>query len=174
MSELFMVFDCESVGLHGDTFAVGFVVVDRQGTTHAEGCFYSPHYLAEGTKEGRDWVTQHVRIQGGISCLSVSAVREGFWKQWLHWKEQGAVLIADRAWPVEARFLAKCVDFPVMGLETREFQGPFPLHEVATARFLAGFDPLATVERLPDELPAHDPLCDARQSARLWLEAINR
>jgi hypothetical protein len=35
-----------------------------------------------------------------------------------------------------------------------------------------GRDPLATNERLPDELPAHNPLCDARQSARLLIEAL--
>jgi hypothetical protein len=37
---------------------------------------------------------------------------------------------------------------------------------------LSGRDPLATYERLPNELPAHDPMADARQSARLWLECL--
>ena len=33
-------------------------------------------------------------------------------------------------------------------------------------------DPMATNERMPDELPAHHPLMDARQSARLLVDAL--
>ena len=38
----------------------------------------------------------------------------------------------------------------------------------------AGMDPMATYDRLPAELPRHDPLADARQSARLLVEALRR
>jgi hypothetical protein len=36
----------------------------------------------------------------------------------------------------------------------------------------AGQDPMKNHERRGDELPKHNPLADARQSARLLLEAI--
>ena len=34
----FMVFDVESIGLHGDGFAVAWVVVNREGERLGEGC----------------------------------------------------------------------------------------------------------------------------------------
>jgi hypothetical protein len=37
----------------------------------------------------------------------------------------------------------------------------------------AGMDPMATYDRLPTE-PQHDPLGDARQSARLLMQALGR
>jgi hypothetical protein len=37
-----------------------------------------------------------------------------------------------------------------------------------------GMDPLGTNERLPNELPIHDPLADACQSARLLIQALNK
>jgi hypothetical protein len=38
----------------------------------------------------------------------------------------------------------------------------------------AGMNPLATYDRTPSELPRHNPLADARQSARLLSEALAR
>lgn len=164
---LYMVFDVESVGLHGEGFAVGWVVVQDDGEEVGSGRYACPPAEAEGTEEGRAWVQAHVPA---FSLLEENTwgVRCAFWEAWLDWRAQGALLVADCAWPVEARFLAACVDdLPGM----REWDGPYPLHDVATLRLAAGLDPLATVDRLPTELPQHDPLADARQSARLWLEA---
>jgi hypothetical protein len=97
-------------------------------------------------------------------------VRNGFWRTWLEWKSRGAVLVADCAWPVEARFLAACVDD---NLDARTWDGPYPLHELASFMVAAGMDPMTTYDRLPDE-PQHDPLGDARQSARLLVMALGR
>jgi len=85
-------------------------------------------------------------------------------------KDKGAVLAADVPWPVEARFLAQCIDDE----PGRKWDGPYPLIDIASVRLAAGLDPLASVERLAEELPQHDPLCDARQSGRLLVEAIQR
>lgn len=168
----YMVFDVESVGLHGDGFAYGFVIIDEAGREIASGFGGCDPERAESNRDpdGRAWVGENIPdyVQRGGSS-SPSAVRDGFWQAWLQWKASGAVLVADCAWPVEARFLAACIDDDP---EVRRWQGPYPLHDVATARLMAGLDPLATVERLPNELPIHDPLADARQSARLWIEAL--
>ena len=48
----------------------------------------------------------------------------------------------------------------------REWQGPYPLHDLASVILALGGNALELTERLPDELPAHHPLMDARQSAR--------
>jgi hypothetical protein len=51
--------------------------------------------------------------------------------------------------------------------------GPYPLHDLASILLAHGRDPLAKNERLPEELPEHDPLNDARQSARLLHEVLS-
>src|SRR5439155_4179999 len=97
-------------------------------------------------------------------------VRDSFWQKWQQWKEQGALLVADCCWPVEARFLAACVDdFPI----AREWQGPYPLHDLASILLAHGKDPVGKFERRPDELPEHNPKADAMQSARILIETLS-
>lgn len=166
---LYMVFDVESVGLHGEGFAVGYVVVAPDMEV-AVGTRYTCHPdRANGGPEGRAWVAENCPPVE-IDCASPRTVRNRFWQDWLLMKERGAVLVADCAWPVEARFLAACVDDDP---EARQWQGPYPLHELASFMVAAGMDPMATYDRLPDE-PQHDPLGDARQSARLLIRALSQ
>lgn len=176
---LFMVFDVESVGLHGEGFAVGFAIVDRDGGVRTSERFACMPSRCRGTVSGREWVKENVP---GLRLThdGPHQVRAAFWAAWQEWKSRGAVLVADCAWPVEARFLAQCVDDerrPVRGAwdtadSPRDWEGPYPLHDLASIRLAAGLDPLGTNDRLPSELPAHDPLADARQSARLLIEAL--
>lgn len=168
---LYMVFDVESIGLHGEGFAVGWVVLDHTGAVAAEGLLWTDPWNARGSDAGRDWVAANCAPLDCPLLGSTAELRARFWDVWHMFRGQGCVLVADCAWPVEARFLAACVDDDP---GPREWQGPYPLHDVATMRLAAGFDPLATVDRLPNELPQHNPLADARQSARLWLEAVNQ
>jgi hypothetical protein len=168
--DLYMVFDVESIGLHGEGFAVGWVLVTAEGTEIACGREACEPSAAKGTDEDRAWIAANLpRIEP--TRTMPAWVRRAFWLAWEAAKAKGAVLVADCAWPVEARFLAACVDDEPA---TRKWGGPYPLHDVATARLVAGLDPLAMTERLPSEEPKHCPLADARQSARLWLEAVAR
>jgi hypothetical protein len=170
LPELFMVFDVESVGLHGQGYAVAYVLVDRAGVERDSACYACHPDRAEGSEDGRAWIAANVpEPQSGYNVKSPRGVRENFWRDWQSARERGAVLAADCCWPVEARFLAACVDDDP---EARRWEGPYPLHDVASVRLAAGLDPLGTVERLPGELPIHDPLADARQSARLLIEAL--
>lgn len=177
-----MVFDVESVGLHGEGFAVGYVVID--GDSYYDeldsGLIAAPPDVALGLSRDREWVEEHVvpALAEGCGfprrntrCTYVSGVRHEFWNAWMHWRAQGATLAADCPWPVEARFLAACVD---EAREARAALGPYPLIDVASVRLATGLDPLATEGRLPTEFPAHHPLADARQSARLLLEALSK
>lgn len=166
--QLYMVFDVESVGLHGEGFAVGYVVIDRKGNELESARLACSPDAARGEDEGRQWIAENCpKIPADF--VNPIGLRASFWGAWQRWKAQGAILVADCAWPVEARFLIDCVDDD---LTSRMWQGPYPLHDVATARLCAGADPLETTYRLAQELPEHDPLADARQSARLWLDAI--
>ncbi len=168
MPDLYMVFDVESIGLHGEGFAVGHVVVRANGERLDGGKYVCRQIDAKGDDEGRQWVRENVPA-AYVNCNDPQEVRHLFWRDWLKWRERGAVLVADCAWPVEARFLAACVDDDP---ENRKWQGPYPLHELASFMVAAGMDSMATYERLPDE-PQHDPLGDAKQSARLLVRALN-
>lgn len=163
------VFDVESIGLHGEAFAVGGVLC-RGGDEIDSFCFSCPPSNAMGARSDYEWVIANVPP---ITTThdTPAGVRRAFWE-----RLQGAmqaysevVVAAECSWPVEARFLCTCIDDDA---ETNRWLGPYPLHDVATVLLASGLDPLATRERLPNEMPAHNPLHDARQSARLWREAI--
>ena len=51
-TDLFLVFDVESVGLHGQGFAVGYVVKRADGEHLADGCFACP---LRSEKSGMPW-----------------------------------------------------------------------------------------------------------------------
>ena len=168
MADLFMVFDVESIGLHGEGFAVGYVVINRRGDVLEEQVIACDPDEAHGLPKDRRWVDANVPMLPRDQ-LAPAGVRGAFWRRWQHWKAQGAVLVADCCWPVEARFLAAAVDDC---RPHRDWAGPYPLHDLASVLLALGRDPLATNERLPSELPVHHPLMDARQSARQLLLAL--
>lgn len=166
---IYLVFDVESVGLQGEGFAVGFVVVDEEGNRLDCGMYSCRQEAARGTEESFKWVRTNCP-KFTITHDSPWLVRAAFWRKWLEWKDRGAMLFAECAWPVEARFLAQCVDDHPLD---REYQGPYPLHDVASVILAKGGDPMKKYERLPDELPSHNPMADAFQSARLLLEYLH-
>ena len=162
-----MVFDVESIGLHGDGYAVGYVVI-QDGNEVESGMFACPASKANGADSDRLWVYENIP-QIAPDSPDPLAVRENFWCRWMEWKAKGALLAADCAWPVEARFLAACVD---ASPDERRFSGPYPLVEISSVMMAVGQDPMKTHARLESEMPVHNPVADARQSARLLLEAI--
>lgn len=165
-----MVFDVESVGLHGEGYAVGYVVVDPQGVEVDNGAASCPSCEADGALDDREWVEANVDPHLGEPTHSgPQAVRSWFWSKYQDWKTKvGLELWTDCGWPVEANFLSACVADKA---EDRKWAGPYPLLDVAVALKSVGVDPLGTYSRLPSELPAHNPLADARQSARLLGDA---
>lgn len=159
----FMVFDVESIGLHGEGFAVGWVII-QDGQEVGSGRLTCPPAQASGTNLDRKWVDTNIPPIP-ITHKHPQDIRDEFW---LTWCATDCLLVADCPWPVEARFLAACVDDD----SSRYWGGPYPLIDVASVRLAVGMEPLATGLRLPNELPIHDPLADARQSARLLMEAL--
>jgi hypothetical protein len=174
-----LIFDVESVGLHGEGFAVGWVVMEADKEIDSGYAACSPDYAYEGSKGDRIWVSNNVvphlppptikNSKEERAHAAPAKLRQVFWDEWLRWKEKGATLWADCAWPVEARFLIECVQD---GTDDRNWLGPYPLCEISTVLIYAGLDPLTKRDRLPSEKPAHHPTCDARQSARLLIEAL--
>lgn len=167
-----LVIDVESIGLYGEPFAVAGTVIDAE-----EGRFMEDSFRfacdpdnAQGWMDDRAWVAANIPpIQ--INSPSSWHVERSFWFTWLELQKRypGIVMAAECGWPVEASFLLRCIGRQE---ETRKDAAPYPLHEIASFMQAAGMDPMATYDRRPDELPKHCPLADARQSARLLLEAL--
>lgn len=166
--EIYIVFDVESAGLHGEGFAVGAVAIDSEGNELQAIRFACPPNAARGTAGGHEWCKANLpEIE--VTHTAPLYVRNAFWRFWRSWADKKAKLVADCGWPVEARFLCACVDD---NLIEREWQGPYPLYELASFVLANRGDPLKARERLAGESPVHDPLADARQSARLLLESL--
>lgn len=172
--QLFMVFDVESIGLHGEGFAVGWVIINGYGVEVTQGLVSCPQDKANldvqyDCREDRLWVGEHIpELPRGICYSCPHQVRAAFWEQFQHWQKQGALLVADCSWPVETRFLNQCVEDD----RSRTWEGPYPLHDLGSILLAKGKDPLQKFPRLENELPEHNPLCDARQSARILIEAL--
>lgn len=158
------VLDVESIGLHGQHYAVGWVVIDlKTGRELACGVLACDPEKAFGCESDREWVKANVPpIE--VNCLDPKHVCNSFWPFWREWEAKGAVMFADCQWPVEARFLIACVKRDSVN---RKWEGPYPLHEIASFMQARGLDPKADYPRNGNELPKHHPLADARQSARL-------
>ena len=134
---------------------MGYVVVTPEGVQHEAGCFaFDPEYVEDPlglNLVDREWVREHVPSLE-VTHHSLSRLRTDFWDVWRRWRRDGAWMAADVPWPVEARFLAACVD------DCRPLfhdEGPYPLVDIASVRLAAGLDPLGTEARLDDEQPAH-------------------
>ncbi len=159
----FFVFDVEAIGLHGEGFAVAGGTYDENGKAEHEFCMSVDPSSAFGSAEDRKWVSENVpKLE--VTHHEISGMRHAFWALMREAMANGAIVVADCGWPVEARFLEACVnDRP----EQCWWEGPYPLHDLASMLLERGQDPLKTNERLENELPAHHPLMDVRQSVRL-------
>ena len=168
IKDKFMVFDVESVGLHGEGFTVAWVVVNIDGEKLDEGCLSCNPTLCEGSAVSRKWIEDNIP-ELEITSPTKMHLRNTFWYEWIKWKEQGAILVADCIWPVETNFLSACIN---QNHSEREWQGPYPLVDLASILLALGEDPLAITIRKDDELTMHHPLMDARQSARQLIDCL--
>lgn len=175
----FFVIDVEAVGLYGEGFAVGgglYSLDERE--KKQEFLFHCSPAAAMGTPADRLWVHKNIPILGTATNGTPKLVREAFMAQWLDTERLGVLMFADCGYPVETTFVRQAMrDYldnaePEVREEYGLNVGPYPLHEIATLTMAAGMNPLATEDRLSDELPIHNPLCDARQSWRLLRQAI--
>lgn len=168
----FFVFDVESVGLSGEGFAWGGVVIDRTGAILLEFCSFTGHEKALGKEADRQWVRENVPALNNEGWRRTTVeVRDDFWMVWNRLLEQfpDIVLAADCPFPVETNFLTAGIN----DVPERKCLQPYPLIDVASVVLAAGGDPIGSFARLPNELPAHDPLRDARQSARILCESLS-
>lgn len=159
----FLVFDVESIGLDGEHWSVGYVLIDRQGFEYESNQWSCRPGMARGTHDGYAWVEQNCpKPQNGFNCRNPDEVLNEFVATWKRLSKE-AWLVADCPYPVETSFLR---------LAYSKMPPVYPLIDVASVLLAARRDPMVSYDRLPTELPIHDSLADARQSARLLVEAL--
>lgn len=176
INQPFFVFDVESNGLFGGGFAVagGISIKGKFGPFAQFHFSTAPGNAVAGDEEDTKWVAENVKLvipdRIGQVFPNVQELRHAFWSYWCQAKlrSPNILMAAECLWPVEGKFLNDCI----ADNATRKWMGPYPFVEISTMMLAAGMNPKATYGREPNELPMHDPLADARQSARLLHTAI--
>ncbi len=180
---MYLTFDVETNGLHGEAFAFGYVLTDRKGNTVKEGFFAcslrtsepqpSFHHNRTKTWDDDDFLEEVVvpAVKSGNfeRCYSPEDLRLKFFNHWYYAVEiarkqdepESIILVSDVPWPCEARFLLE------VHQENPSFMC-YPLLDVASMLQARGIDPTLTFDRMPHELPSHNPLNDSRQSSRIF------
>lgn len=164
--------DAETNGLYGQPFAIGAVCTVGEYTADV--------YLARcpiPAEYGPDpWVAANVlpALDDVIQEIADYPSLLADFAAWYDEHSDGAVVIAHCGVPVEARLFA---DF-VHVLHRDPFSGPFPLHDLATLLYAAGFDPTSAdgywqgwgLDLGPGfaGMSPHNPLYDARAAEVCW------
>ncbi len=163
----YFVFDVESIGLYGEGFAVGFVVVDLEGNVQSVGFHGTDPANADGAPTDRSWVSEHVLPavrHRQMTCENPSEVRSRFFDDMRKALRAGAQLWGDAVYPVESTFLRLTLE-ERLGGKLDAASSPV-LRDVAPVALLLG------IEDAPSRVP-HDPVEDARASAATLLCAVS-
>ena len=158
--------DAETNGLYGDVWAIGAVVLSPDGkmVDSFSGQVENPVITDQ-------WVLTNIVPYVSLpKYKSARELRDAFWSFWMKNKAT-CLAIADYAYPVESNLFRLCINDDV----SRTWDGPYPLHEVATLLYAAGIDPNISREEFSGmyHLTKHNPLDDAYLSALTWIKAKN-
>jgi hypothetical protein len=160
---MFMMLDCETNGLQGQTFAVAFAMFDINGPKSIEDWRYCPYDLTDqwckdNLPKFDDKKYELKNPQELINWFNEAYKFHGY-----------PTIVSDHVFPCESNFLALCA---------KEVKRSFyPIIDmfgfVQTLEMFSSCDFKDTKKRLPTELPFHHPLCDCRQSIREYLYYVN-
>lgn len=164
-------FDVECPSMCEKVFAIGYVLGDDEFNIIEKGYMRCPPDV-----DYDDWVMKNViPVQPSeITHKTYDDMCNAFWSYMMSVKgkyQDDLHIISDCGCPLETSFIHDCI---MLDKENRMFNGPFPLHEVGTAMLLCGLNPtLRDIYIQDDEKPQHNPVNDAKQSYRLFLECMN-
>jgi len=151
------IFDVESVSLHGVGFAVGALVLDKDGNELDRFELLS----TEGIELANDWVKQNVipKLFDMPKCDTLLELRNKFYEFYIKHKDTSGIW-ADVAYPVETNFLNQIVQD---NLKEREWMMPYPLNDISTIIDVS----INRAETCGIEnLRIHHPLDDCRASVK--------
>lgn len=155
------ILDAEVDGLYGDIFSIGALVADRETFKIEDSFNVTSRPAMQAVKE--PFVLENVIppilkdstmqvIEGGSDILL-----EQFWAFYLKHKKD-CLIIADFGTPVEAKVFYECIK----ARPERTFEGPYPLHELATILLVNNMDPDITRSTFfEDPSLIHSPYWDA-------------
>ena len=166
-----LIFDCESDGLYGETFAVGATVYDLIKKECIDK-FELKSEEGEGNISNQ-WVIENVLPHLGDmeTCKNNKELREEFYN--FLQKHKDARIFSDVNFPVETNFLS---DIVKDDQEARQWNMPYPLEDCATKENInidrAEFFETELFEREPQKIASkniytlrkHNPLDDATAS----------
>ncbi|MBA2851797.1 hypothetical protein HNP86_001956 [Methanococcus maripaludis] len=167
-----MSIDVESNGLRGKPFAVSLIRQHADGTIQKVSCRCP-------CENPNPWVAENV-----LPYMAVPETHKTYEEMLVavgnafHNLKNGAVVIAHCGAPVEATLFDELYKANVMG----EFDGPFPLHELATVLAVLGENPHSTDEYCKKynividgvEGSTHDPEYDAMVALKVWNHCMSR
>jgi len=168
MKDIFS-FDCETNGLYGKCFAVGAIVLSPEGLILDK---FSG--IAQVEDVDNAWVKENVipNLAGLQQFSSHKQMRNAFWGFWMKHKDS-CIAIADFGVPVESGFFKQCV---LDDLESRQWNAPYPLHEVETLLISKGVESdtnrIKYSEIDPNTIKQHNPVDDAYVSGLCWIKAM--
>ncbi len=165
--------DAETNGLYGSVFAIAAIVREdgREISRFLGRCHDS--------LVTNQWVKDNVlpQLQDiAVTHQSSEELEEAFWDFWMSHRD-GAIAIAHCGYPVETGLFRRCVKRD----ESREFMGPFPLHDVGTIllslneepRSVDGYNEKHGVV-IPFQGSPHNPVYDAMSACVCFEHAISR
>ena len=158
-----LLFDVESTSLHGTGFAVGAIVVNKDGSEIDRFELLSK----ESAGKARDWVKDNVlpNLSDMPTCETDKDLRTAFFDFYTKHKAT-AEIWSDVNFPVETNFLSAIVND---NLAEREWSMPYPLKDASTIVDVS-IDRCA--ECGIDGLRKHNPLDDSRASVYFLLKAL--
>lgn len=177
-SSHYISLDVESRGLHGSTLSFGMLFYSPKGKEIHKAYGQLPLGGRELFQSDDDfnWVSKNVDIMH-VTHKTVEGLYRSFLDTLQLWKEiasrnGGSVrLMADCPYPVETNFIKNAVDWYKQQYG-EDVDGLYPIIDVASVLLAKGKDPIGQYPRLKNELPAHNPVNDAKQSARIFFEAM--
>lgn len=154
----YFCFDAETDGLYGESFAIGAVVMeDGKFTKEFKGVLKDANNFVKS-----EWVKENClpMADGYTEYETRKDLLNAFWNFYTENKKD-AEIYADVGIPVEAYVFRECV---MLDLENRQWEGPYPLHEVASAIKDVVDPDVDRIQYSGFKGRKHDPCDDAKAS----------
>lgn len=156
--------DAESNGLYGQAFMISAIVTNGDGLDRLVAQFVGRCPI-EG--EVDQWVADNVLpnvADVSVNYDTYAELLEGFF-EFYQQRKAGTKIVTHMAYPVETKVLRDMVE---LDLTNRQWEGPYPLFDVANYLEDAGFDPTSVDSynndhglKVPDGTTTHNPLYDS-------------
>lgn len=164
--------DSKSAGLYGDVYDFGYVRLVSTGSVEKGSMrTWSSLDIAKGSSYDKIARANCLtNFPQAADRTSFNALLDGVWEllETVYKIKNSAFIISWCPYPVESGLFEACIQ---QEQEERQLKGPYPIHDTATALFLANQDPIGDHKRLPSEDEHFNPITGSRQGARLFLEA---